>query len=98
MKTICRSAVCVAIGLLSTTIASAETWNVSSGSASWGIDFNWFPATAPNAVGASAVFNGAATSDNIDQTANRTATLDGTKTIGSLVFNNDLGTFTNTIA
>src|ERR1051325_8403588 len=55
---------------------NAETWNVSSGG-SWNSSANWNPATIPNAVGATARFNGAATASNPAQTANRSITLDG---------------------
>ena len=54
--------------------------------------------TIPNAIDASVFFNGAATGSNPDQTGNRSVTLDGGKTVGSIVFNNDLSTFTNTLA
>jgi autotransporter-associated beta strand protein len=52
----------------------------------------------PNAIGAAVVFNGAATVDNVEQSANRIITLVGTKTVGSIVFNNDLSTFTNNVS
>jgi fibronectin-binding autotransporter adhesin len=78
--------------------AVAQTvWQVATGSSSWSTAANWNPATVPNAVGANATFNGNATANNPAQTGNRTATLDGTKTVGSIVFNTDLSTFTNSI-
>jgi autotransporter-associated beta strand protein len=49
-------------------------------------------------VGASVTFNGNTTGNNPAQTGNRTASLDGTKTVGSILFNTDLSTFTNTIS
>ena len=77
--------------------ASAETWTIAGGS-SWGTAANWNPASVPNAIGASATFNGAATGSNAAQTANRTITLDGARTVGAIVFNTDLSTFTNQLA
>ena len=74
-----------------------NVWN-QPGGGSWSTATNWSSNTVPNAAGANATFNGAATANNPDQTSNRSVTLDGTKTIGSLVFNTDLSTFTNSIA
>jgi autotransporter-associated beta strand protein len=48
-------------------------------------------------VGASVTFNGQATANNPAQTGNRSVTLDGQQTVGSIVFNADLSTFTNQI-
>jgi fibronectin-binding autotransporter adhesin len=96
MKCIWTAIVTAAVTLLTTTTGWAETWNVATGS-SWNTAANWNPATIPSAIGAAAIFNGAATANNPDQTANRTITLDGTKTVGSIVLNNDLSTFTNSI-
>jgi fibronectin-binding autotransporter adhesin len=76
--------------------ALAETWNLGVGG-SYNSAANWNPASIPNAPGANATFNGAATALNPEQTANRTITLDGTKTVGSILLNTDLGAFTNTI-
>ncbi|MFO0790072.1 MAG: autotransporter-associated beta strand repeat-containing protein [Pirellulales bacterium] len=81
----------VAIGLAALsaafagTFATAQSWNLA-GDGSWNTAANWNPNTVPNAVGAAVTFNGAATG----QTANRTITLDGQQTIGSVVFNNDV--------
>jgi autotransporter-associated beta strand protein len=75
----------------------SETWNLGTGG-SYSTAGNWSPATVPNGVGASVIFNGLATLSNPDQTANRGITLDGPKTVGSILFNNDLSTFTNTIS
>src|SRR5690349_18009748 len=83
--------------LISTSLARAETWNVATGSASWNTAANWSPASIPNATGAAAIFNGAATANNPDQTGDRTIALDGKKTVGSILFNNDLSTFSNSI-
>src|SRR4051812_6386209 len=76
----------------------AETCGVTTGNASWNLSTSWNPQSIPNAIGASATFNGAATANNSAQTANRTLSLDVTQTIGSIVFNNDLSTFTTTIS
>lgn len=77
--------------------ASAQsTWALGVGG-SWGTDPNWSPAAVP-AAGADIVFNGAATPANAAQTAARSVTLDGTRTVGSILFNNDLGAFTNAVA
>lgn len=74
----------------------AETWNLPAGG-TWNDAASWNPTSIPNAVGAAAIFNGAATGSNPDQTGNRSVTLDGDKTVGSILFNNDLSTFTNSI-
>jgi autotransporter-associated beta strand protein len=87
----------VSAHLISSCEMLAETWNLGTGS-SWNTATNWNPASIPNGIGASAIFNGQATALNPDQTANRTITLDGPKTVGSILFNNDLSTFTNTIS
>jgi autotransporter-associated beta strand protein len=76
----------------------AAVYNVSSGTASWNTAGSWSTGVPPNAVGDNATFNGAATVNNSAQTANRTINLDGTKTVGSILFNTDLSTFTNTVA
>lgn len=73
-----------------------NVWNQPAGG-SWSTAANWSTGTVPNAVGANATFNGAATANNPDQTGNRTVTLDGAQTVGSIVFNTDLSTFTNSI-
>jgi hypothetical protein len=78
--------------------ATAGVYQPSTGTSSWNSASNWNPATIPNAVGDSATFNGAATANNPAQTGNRTANLDAQQTVGSIVFNNDLATFTNTLA
>src|SRR5438128_1793660 len=78
--------------------ARAETCAVTTGSASWNLSTSWNPQSIPNAIGASATFNGAATANNLAQTANRTLSLDVTQTVGSIVFNNDLSTFATTIS
>jgi fibronectin-binding autotransporter adhesin len=86
----------VALTVLVAETVRAETWNLGTGE-SFNNAGNWSPASVPNAIGANAVFNGLATASNPDQSANRTITLDGGKTVGSILFNNDLGTFTNSI-
>ena len=53
---------------------------------------------SPPARGASALFNGANNGLNPAQSGNRSITLDGAQTLGSLYFNNDLSTFTNSLA
>ena len=71
---------------------------MSSG-ASWNAALNWNPASIPNAVGASASFNSAASGSNPAQTAVSAVTLDGSKTVGSITFNNDAANgFTYTIS
>jgi fibronectin-binding autotransporter adhesin len=85
--------------LVSIRAANAQTWQVATGSSSWNTAANWNPATVPNSVGATATFNNATSANNPAQTGNRTANLDGAKTVGSLVFNADAANaFTNTIA
>src|SRR5689334_16238698 len=76
----------------------ASIWQVATGSSSWNTAANWIPSGVPNSVGANATFNGAATGSNPAQTGNRTATLDAAQTVGSIVFNTDLSTFTNTVS
>lgn len=88
-------AVCVFVGVVS---AAAGVWNLPGGG-SWNTAASWNPSTVPNATGDSATFNNAASGSNPAQTGNRTVTLDGSKTVGSIVFNNDAAnTFTNTVA
>jgi autotransporter-associated beta strand protein len=91
------SLVTLSVLLLSTGKVAAQTWTLSAGG-SWNAAADWNPSTVPNAVGASVTFNGAATAANPDQTANRTVTLDGSQTVGSITFNNDLSTFGDTIS
>ena len=74
----------------------AGTWNLP-GNGTWNAAANWNPASIPGGVGATAIFNGAATGSNPAQTANRTVTLDGPRTVGSIMFNNDLSTFTDSL-
>jgi len=90
--------VAAALAMFQTASTHGETWQPATGSASWSTSANWNPATVPDATGAAAIFNGAATANNPAQTGNRTATLDGMHTVGSILFNTDLSTFTNTIA
>ena len=72
--------------------AAIATWNLPGGG-TWNLADNWNPPTIPNAVGDGAIFT------NSNQTANRSVTLDGPQTVGSLVFNNDAANaFTNSIA
>lgn len=75
----------------------AETFQPATGTVTWNATSSWSPASIPNGVGASAVFNGAATANNLAQTANRTASLDAAITVGSITFNTDLSTFTNSV-
>ena len=76
----------------------AETYNLPTG-ATWNATGSWNPASIPNSIGATAIFNNAASALNPAQTANRSITLDGSQTVGSIVFNNDAAnTFTNSIA
>jgi len=75
---------------------AAVVWNQSAGG-SWNAATNWTPNDIPETAGDSATFNGAASASNPDQTANRPVTLDGAKTVGAIIFNNDLGNLTNSI-
>jgi autotransporter-associated beta strand protein len=77
--------------------AQAAIIQATTGTSSWATSSNWNPTTVPNTTGANATFNGAATGSNPAQTGNRVVSLDGTKTVGSILFNNDLSTFTNTV-
>jgi autotransporter-associated beta strand protein len=77
-------------------LSAASVWN-QAGGGSWNVDTNWTPTGIPNSTGANATFNGAATPSNPAQTGNRTITLDAPQTVGSIVFNNDLSTFTNSL-
>ena len=83
--------------LITTAPARSAVWNQPAGG-SWNIATNWSTGTVPNAVGANATFNGAATVDNPDQSGSRIVTLDANQTVGSLVLNNSLSTFNNTIS
>ena len=77
--------------------AFAETWNLAAGG-TWNSTASWNPASIPNAVGANATFNNAASGLNPAQTGNRTVTADGARTVGSINFNNDAAnTFTMSI-
>lgn len=76
--------------------AAAVVFNQPAG-ASWNDPVNWTPNDVPETAGDTAIFNSAMTASNPEQTANRPVTLDGPKTVGSIVFNNDSGTFTNSI-
>src|SRR4030095_4634463 len=93
---LCAAISMVALTVLVAETVRAETWNLGTGS-SWNTATNWNPSSVPNDVGASAIFNWLATPLNPDQEGNRSITLDGAKTVGSILFNNDLGTFTNSI-
>lgn len=93
-----RTVSLAALLLAATLMARAETWNLEGGG-SWTNAGNWNPANVPNAVGASATFNNAASGDNPAQANNTTINLDGTKTVGSITFNNNAAnTFTYAIA
>jgi autotransporter-associated beta strand protein len=78
--------------------ARAETFQVATGLGSWNSTSSWLPASIPNAVGATATFNGRNRGENPAQTGNRTINLDGPKTVGAIVFNTDISTYTNTIS
>src|SRR4051812_29098748 len=76
---------------------TSYTWELGIGG-SWGSATNWNPDGTPG-IGDSITFNGVAvTLVNPDQTANRSITTDGARSIGAILFNTDLGAFTNTIA
>jgi len=80
-------------------VANAEVWNLPAGG-TWNAGASWTPATIPNAVDAVATFNNAENVGvNPAQTGNRSVTLDGSQTVGSITFNNDAANaFTNSIA
>lgn len=81
---LCLVASAAALLLFNAPIAHAQTFVPTSGTAAWNLDANWSPATIPNAVGASVVFD--------TPTAARTITVDSGATgftIGSLTFNNN---------
>ncbi len=72
-------------------------WNLAAGG-TWNAGASWNPATIPTAIGDNATFNNAASGSNPAQSGNRTVTLDGTKTVGSVIFNNDAANaFTNSV-
>lgn len=75
--------------------AAQSTWTLVAGGG-WNTAVNWSPSGVP-AAGADVVFNGALTPANPAQTGNRSVTLDGARTVGSILFNNDLGAFTNSL-
>lgn len=94
---VCASLLAAAVGMtLVTTPARASVYTLAA-DGTWNATTSWNDSTIPNAVGANATFNGNATASNPAQTANRTITLDGAKTVGSILFNDDLSTFTNSI-
>jgi autotransporter-associated beta strand protein len=74
--------------LCATSPVSAQTYNLG-GNGSWNSTASWNPTTIPNATGASATFNDAASGSNPAQTASRTVTADAVQTIGSINFNAD---------
>ncbi|MES2706946.1 MAG: autotransporter-associated beta strand repeat-containing protein [Verrucomicrobiota bacterium] len=84
------------LGVGTVPVSAQSTWNSATGG-SWSTAANWTPATVPNGIGADVVFNGAATGANPAQSANHSVTLDGVRTAGSILFNNDLGAFNNSI-
>ena len=89
----------LAIGLVggARSAPAAIIWNLPA-DGSWNAAANWNPNTIPNATGANATFNNAASANNPAQTANRTITADAAQTVGSIVFNNDAANaFTNSV-
>jgi len=87
----------IAVLNVSSASSGAETWNLAAGG-TWDSSANWNPTGVPNGIGASAVFNNAASSLNPAQTGNRTVTADGSQTVGSITFNNNAAnTFTTAI-
>jgi fibronectin-binding autotransporter adhesin len=75
----------------------AGTWTIAGGG-SWATAANW-NGGLPNATGDNATFNNAASGANAAQSGNRGITLDNSKTVGSVTFNNDAAnSFTNTIS
>jgi hypothetical protein len=72
-------------------VASAfaqSTWQLGSGQ--WGVAGNWSPSGAPNGQDVSVLF------DNNINNANRTVTVNGAFTVGSLLINGINGTTTTT--
>jgi len=61
-------------------------WNLNN-NGNWSTGANWTPTTAPNAIGAFAGFGGGGT----EITADRTITVNGAFTVGTLAFNNASG-------
>ena len=70
------------------TTVGGSFWN-NTGSGNWDTPANW-TVGVPNAVGASASFGGG----GMELTGPATITLDGTKTVGTLTFNNPMFSFT----
>jgi fibronectin-binding autotransporter adhesin len=94
---LCLVASVAALLLCHALSTQAETWNLAAGG-TWNATGSWNPASIPNAVGANATFNNAASGSNPAQTGSRTVTADGAKTVGSINFNNDAAnTFTMSI-
>lgn len=83
--------------LVSPVVRAQSVYQSTTGTSSWNTATNWNPAAVPSGTGVSVTFNGAATASNPVQTANRTVNLDGARTVGSILFNTDLSTFTNSI-
>jgi autotransporter-associated beta strand protein len=78
----------VAVLNVTTNTSGAETWSLPGGG-TWANTASWNPAAVPNGIGANATFNGAASASNPAQTGNSAVTLDGSKTVGSINFNNN---------
>src|SRR4051812_9902706 len=90
VRTSSAKAVAVTLMLASAaTSAQASVFLPATGSATWNATASWDNSTIPNASGANATFNGAASGSVPAQTGNRTATLDGAQTVGSILFNDD---------
>lgn len=91
-------AVALALAFLSASPqANAATWNLATGQG-WGTPAHWNPVGVPSGTGVNVTFNNAASGSNPAQSANRVITADGTRTIGSINFNNDaVNAFTNSI-
>ncbi len=69
--------------------AAGQTW-ATGGGGDWDTAANWNPQTVPDAAGAAAVFNIAASPLNAAQSTQlRVVTLAGPRTVGSVTFNND---------
>ncbi len=90
---VCYAALVLAITalfLIQAPAARAETWNLTTGDGSWVDSANWTPATVPNSVGASAIFN--------TPTGTSTSSLNGDVTVGSITFDHtSAATFTFSI-
>ena len=88
----------VAVVTIAVPTSGPTTWNLAAGG-SWNSATSWNPMVIPNGIGASAIFNNAASGSNPAQTGNRAVTADAPQVVGSIIFNNDAANaFTTTIS